>query len=76
MKNKAKIIVSLMLISLSVLTSILMVVFVAGCSKLSEALSEARYSESEKVRHDEPQNLGNSPTLEEIVEVAEGMEKR
>lgn len=76
MKNKAKIIVPLMLISLSVLTSILMAVFVAGCSKLNEAISEARHDESEKVRHDEPQNLGNSPTLKEIVEVAEGMEER
>ena len=76
MNNKVKIIVSLILISLSVLTSILMTVFVVGCSKLNETNSEARHGEFGKVRHGEPQNLGNSPTLEEIVEVAEGMEER
>ena len=76
MKNKVKIIIPLLLISLSMLTSALMVVFITGCVKLSEATAETRCSKCEKVRCSETQNLGNSPTLKEIVEVAEGMEKR
>ena len=76
MKNKVKITISLLLISLSILTSALMAAFVTGCVKLNEAPFGTRCSKCERIRCSESQNLGSSPTLKEIVEVAEGMEKR
>lgn len=70
-----KIIFSISLIAASLLTSALMTLFVAGCVKAGQLQESAEIKKTAKYKVEEPHELGSSPTLEDIVRAAEGLEK-
>lgn len=52
-----------------------MTLFVAGCVKAGQLQESAEIKKTAKYKVEEPHELGSSPTLEDIVRAAEGLEK-
>lgn len=70
-----KIIFSVSLIAASLLTSVLMTLFVAGCVKVNQLQKPTEVKKAVKCKMEEPHELGSSPTLEDVIRAAEGLEK-
>lgn len=70
-----KIIFSMSLIATSILTSVLMSLFVAGCVKVGQLQKEEKTELTTKCQPGGSHELGSSPTLEDVIRAAEGLEK-